>query len=180
MDNILPQSTIDWLFQDESNWHSFVDVLAEVRDIVWTKDTAMSVFTQMPFVVQAEALQWSLSDTVFRDAAYSYLRDHPHLVEDIQLMCGLCHRPLGELLVEDHHLTPKELGGKDTVPVHKMCHQKIHATFTNRELLHKYHTFEALRSHPEIQKYIEWVQSKDPSFYDKNDQTAQRRAKNKK
>lgn len=40
--------------------------------------------------------------------------------------CCICHRPLGDVLIEDHHLTPKTFKGRDTVLVHTVCHQKIH------------------------------------------------------
>lgn len=93
---------------------------------------------------------------------------------DIDKNCAICTRIIGDVNVQDHHLIPKELGGKETIPLHKMCHQKIHATFTNRELLHKYHTPDIIRTHPEMIKFIEWIKNKDPSFYLKNDDTASR------
>ena len=48
------------------------------------------------------------------------------------LICGLCDRPLGQR-VERHHIIPKSKGGTETVPVHPICHRKIHKRFTNRE-----------------------------------------------
>jgi hypothetical protein len=74
-------------------------------------------------------------------------------------------------------MIPKELGGKVLEPIHKVCHQKIHATFTNRELLHTYHTFEKLLSHPEIEKFVAWVRKRPPEFYDKNQETNTKRSK---
>lgn len=91
--------------------------------------------------------------------------------------CGLCGRPLGDVRIEQHHLIPKTFKGKDTVPIHKICHQKIHATFAERELLHYYHTFERLLEHEQIQKFVRWVQKKSPDFYDKNDDTKARNRK---
>lgn len=78
--------------------------------------------------------------------------------------CALCGRPLGNRW-NWHHLVPKTFKGKEMVPMHLICHRKIHSVFSDRELLQKYHTIEALRSHEEIQKFIEWVQNKDPDFY---------------
>ncbi len=89
--------------------------------------------------------------------------------------CGLCGRPLGALHIQDHHLIPKTFGGKVTAPMHKMCHQKVHATFSERQLQHYYHTFERLLEHEEIQKFVKWVKRRPPEFYDKNDDTADRR-----
>ena len=91
--------------------------------------------------------------------------------------CEVCNRRLGDIRVEYHHLIPRELGGRVTIPIHRICHQKIHATFTNRELLHQYNTVDAILTHPEIQKFVKWVQNKDPSYYTKNDDTSGRKAK---
>ena len=62
--------------------------------------------------------------------------------------CPLCGRPLGSVHVDRHHLIPKTFKGKDQFLVHKICHRKIHSVFTERELLHSYHTWDALRSAP--------------------------------
>lgn len=91
--------------------------------------------------------------------------------------CCICHRPLGDVLIEDHHLTPKTFKGRDTVPIHKICHQKIHSTFSERDLLNYYHTADRIREHEEMQKFIKWVSRKDPGFYDKNRDTAERKRK---
>lgn len=93
--------------------------------------------------------------------------------------CGLCNRPLGELRVQWHHLIPKTFKGKVLVPLHQICHQKIHTTFTERELLNWYHTFERLLDHLEIQKFVAWVKKKPLEFYVKNDDTAERKRKRK-
>lgn len=94
--------------------------------------------------------------------------------------CPICHRALGDINIQQHHLIPKELGGKETIPVHKMCHQKIHSVFTNRELLQVYHDPEIIRSHPEIANFITWIANKPPSFYMKNDETSIRKSKRRK
>lgn len=91
--------------------------------------------------------------------------------------CGLCGRLLGTVRIEQHHLIPKTFKGKDTVPIHKICHQKIHATFSERELLNYYNTFDHLLEHEQVQKFVAWVKKKEPSFYDKNDDTKDRNRK---
>lgn len=95
------------------------------------------------------------------------------------MKCGLCGRPLGDVLIQQHHLIPKTFKGKDTVPLHKICHQKIHATFTERELERYYHTFERLLEHEQIVKFVAWVATKPLDFYMKNDDTSDRRSKRK-
>lgn len=80
-------------------------------------------------------------------------------------LCPLCGRPLGTTNVDRHHLVPKSLKGKEQFPVHKICHRKIHATFSEKELLRSYHTWAALQSHADIQSFIGWVARKPPEFY---------------
>jgi hypothetical protein len=91
--------------------------------------------------------------------------------------CPLCDRELDELSTDKHHLIPKTFKGKDVVLLHKICHRKIHATLTERELLKTFHTVESLRAHPEISKFITWVSKKPPSFYDCSIETNVRKNK---
>jgi hypothetical protein len=81
-----------------------------------------------------------------------------------ELSCFLCGRPLGRR-VEWHHPVPKSRGGRETAPVHPICHRTIHATLDNKELARGYHTPEALRAHPEVAKFISWISSKEPDFH---------------
>jgi hypothetical protein len=89
--------------------------------------------------------------------------------------CQLCGRPLGTIRIEDHHLIPKTFKGRDVIPIHRICHQKIHATFSERELYNYYHTVERLLEHEQIIKFVNWVRKRPIEFYDKNDDTAERR-----
>ena len=91
--------------------------------------------------------------------------------------CCICQRPLGDVRVQHHHLVPKTFKGKDTIPIHQICHQKIHATFSERELLNYYNTADRILEHEEIQKFVKWVQKKDPAYYDKNNDTKDRKHK---
>ena len=79
--------------------------------------------------------------------------------------CPLCGRPLGTVNIDRHHLIPKSLKGREQFPIHKICHRKIHATFSERELLRAYHTWEALRGDDAIRAFIDWVAKKPPAFY---------------
>lgn len=96
---------------------------------------------------------------------------------DAEIKCPLCHRELGDINIDEHHLIPKTFKGKDTEKIHKICHQKIHATFSERELLNYYHTWERLREHSEIEKFIKWVSKRDISFYDVSKDTNDRNKK---
>ena len=93
--------------------------------------------------------------------------------------CPICERPLGDVRTSKHHLIPKCKKGKEVAMLHDICHAKIHHTFTETELEQHYHTAERLREHSEMQVFIKWVQKKDPSFYDRNKDTATRRSKRK-
>ena len=85
-------------------------------------------------------------------------------------ICPICCRPIPpEAKQSLHHLIPKLRGGKGgpTVLVHQICHNEIHATFTEAELARSYNTPEALRSHPRIAKFVAWVSKRPPTFHSK-------------
>jgi hypothetical protein len=84
-------------------------------------------------------------------------------------LCPLCHRELAHPF-NKHHLLPLSKGGKNspTITLHKICHDKIHAVFTEVELKRYYDTIERLQQHEEIAKFIKWVANKEPQFYDKS------------
>ena len=91
--------------------------------------------------------------------------------------CPLCNRELGTEGIDRHHLVPKTFKGKELVTLHKICHRKIHATFTERELLSYYNTIERLLESEHIQEFVKWVSKKDPSFYDGTKDTHDRKRK---
>ena len=67
--------------------------------------------------------------------------------------------------MEWHHPVPKSRGGRETVPIHPICHRTVHATLTNAELERGYADAASLRAHPQIARFIEWVSDKDPDFH---------------
>lgn len=78
--------------------------------------------------------------------------------------CPLCGRPFGEK-VEWHHLVPKSKGGRNMVPLHPICHRKIHTIFSDTELARRLSSIEALSAEPDIIDFVAWVGSKPPDFY---------------
>jgi hypothetical protein len=78
--------------------------------------------------------------------------------------CFLCGRPLGRR-IEYHHIVPKSRGGRETAPIHPICHRTIHAALTNRELEQGYAEPAALRAHSEIARFLDWIRDKDPDFH---------------
>lgn len=102
---------------------------------------------------------------------------HTKQLPDLLPLCPLCGRPLSGTLDEDHHLIPKTFKGKDTVRIHKICHQRIHSCFDERSLLNYYNTIERILENDEMQRFVKWVSKKDPRYYSKNDDTESRRRK---
>ncbi|WP_246426275.1 HNH endonuclease [Sphingomonas kyeonggiensis] len=78
--------------------------------------------------------------------------------------CALCARPLGDK-VEWHHVVPKSEGGRDTVPLHPICHRTIHASASNAELARLYPTLEALLEREDIRRFVAWIADKPPDFH---------------
>ena len=88
--------------------------------------------------------------------------------------CELCGRK--EIEVTRHHLIPKtrhsnkrnqKLFDRDEVRTRmadlcRPCHSFIHKVLTEKEMELAFNTIEALRAHPEIAKFAEWV-SKRPA-----------------
>ena len=81
-------------------------------------------------------------------------------------ICPLCSRELAEP-ANKHHLIPVSKGGKNTPTIlfHKICHDKIHAVFTETELKRFYNTIARLKENEEILKFIHWIHNKAPQFY---------------
>ena len=85
-------------------------------------------------------------------------------MSDESAPCFLCGRPLGRR-VEWHHPVPRSRGGRETVPVHPICHGAIHRALDNKALERDYASPSALRSHPELARFIAWVSDKAPDFH---------------
>jgi hypothetical protein len=78
--------------------------------------------------------------------------------------CALCGRPLGRR-VERHHAVPLSEGGRETVPVHPICHRAIHAAVANGELARMAGDMAAVRRVPEVARFVAWVAGKPPDFH---------------
>ncbi|WP_331851804.1 hypothetical protein [Polynucleobacter necessarius] len=72
---------------------------------------------------------------------------------------------------------PKSKGGKTTQYLHRICHRQIHALFTETELANQLNTASALQAHPEMKKFISWVQTKPEHFYEKTRKSARVKAR---
>lgn len=78
--------------------------------------------------------------------------------------CWLCARALGQR-IEWHHPVPKSRGGRETVPLHPICHRTIHASFGNAQLQRLTPQPAALLADPAIRRFVDWVAGKPPDFY---------------
>lgn len=95
--------------------------------------------------------------------------------------CPICNREMIDgPSIDEHHLIPKTFKGRETILLHRICHQKLHSVFTEREMFQYYHTVDRLLENSEIQKFVKWVSKKDPEFYSTNRETKQRKAKRRK
>ncbi len=85
--------------------------------------------------------------------------------------CGLCDRAVQRLT--RHHLIPrtrhKNKRNKKTFDrreVHRTvglcspCHRHIHTVLDNKELEREYNTLEALKAHPNVEGFVEWIRRK--------------------
>jgi len=85
-------------------------------------------------------------------------------------ICPLCDREIPpDVKQSEHHLIPKLKGGKGgpKVLMHHICHREVHASLTEAELARSYNTPEALRAHPRLAKFAEWVGKRPPGFISK-------------
>lgn len=107
------------------------------------------------------------------------MRKQRHLEDDVTLasddagtdpVCPLCDRPIpADVEQSRHHLIPKAKGGRntETVLLHHICHKTIHRVLKESELARNFNTVEALRAHPELGKFFEWVGKRPPGFLGK-------------
>lgn len=83
-------------------------------------------------------------------------------------VCGLCGRPIPPgARSSRHHLVPRLKGGGNgpVVRLHQICHSTIHAHLSEAELARNYASVEALRAHPAIARFIDWVRGRPPGFH---------------
>lgn len=127
--------------------------------------------------------EWQLGDThcpkhELRDSSGRIqLRTHD---TDADLgPCPLCGRTMFEDSSDRHHLVPRCRGGVETTHLHRVCHSKLHHTFTEKQLEEEFSTIEALLEHVEVKKFIGWVRNRDPRFCGGNEDTHDRRRRRK-
>jgi len=81
--------------------------------------------------------------------------------------CPLCGRELDDT-ADLHHLIPRSKKGKETVRLHKICHNKIHSLFDEKLLATHYNSIEKLLESEAIQRFIKWIKNKPKDYNDKS------------
>ncbi|MQX35578.1 HNH endonuclease [Roseospira navarrensis] len=66
--------------------------------------------------------------------------------------------------VEWHHWVPRSEGGRESAPLHRVCHRMIHRLFDHATLARHMTGPEALRAHPEMARFLAWVRKQPPAF----------------
>lgn len=81
--------------------------------------------------------------------------------------------------IDRHHLVPQAKGGRHGFKdlCHVVCHRKIHSTLSEAELASEFFTWERLRGHPHLQRFIKWVRKKHPEYIDTHKDTLDRSKK---
>ena len=96
-------------------------------------------------------------------------------------VCPLCGRDIPSELESRHHLVPRLKGGKTTkeniVVLHRACHDKIHAVFTEAELARSYTSIDALLTEPEIMKFAAWIAKRPIGFNDRTPSLRKRKGR---
>lgn len=90
-------------------------------------------------------------------------------------VCPLCGREIPPAEQDAHHFVPKSKGGRETQLLHRICHRQVHALLSENELARQFSTAQALLTHPDVLKFVQWVRRKPPDFFEKSRKSAQRR-----
>jgi hypothetical protein len=79
--------------------------------------------------------------------------------------CSLCGRSVPPQFITEHHLVPREEGGKSEhkIPMCRPCHGHVHAIYDNKTLAAVFSTIESLRRDPQVQKFVNFIRKQDPA-----------------
>ena len=113
-----------------------------------------------------------LNNIVEQIAIHTYIyfvmnRHHQKNDEEIGT-CSICDRPMVAGISSDkHHWIPQSKGGKkgEVAVIHRICHDKIHSVWSEKELARVYNNAEVIKNAPEMAEFLSFVKKKDASFY---------------
>jgi len=89
--------------------------------------------------------------------------------------CALCGRLIPPSQRDEHHLVPKSKGGKEIAVLHRVCHRQLHALFNETQLAKEYSTVQALLANDDVRRFVDWVRTKPPGFYERTRRSATKR-----
>lgn len=96
-------------------------------------------------------------------------------------VCPICERDMFKdgKSTNQHHFVPKSQGGKEQDMVHRVCHDKIHSIWTEKQLAQEYSSAEAILENEEMKKFVKWIEKKDELFYTSTFDSKERNKKRK-
>jgi len=89
--------------------------------------------------------------------------------------CALCGRSMPDGSWNEHHLVPATFKGTEKIALHKVCHDTLHRTLSEREMQKYYHTIDRLLENEDIQKFVSWIKKKPNDYYSKTKETKERK-----
>ena len=106
---------------------------------------------------------------------------------EVPATCELCGRPVRHLT--RHHLIPRTRHANrrnkrdfDRADVHRRiawlcrpCHDHVHNVLGEKELEREYNTLEALRGHPDVARFVDWIAGRPADFRPPRGRRARRR-----
>lgn len=64
----------------QNDWNHLHDVVLDITDDSKSQEQLERIFLALPKLLQSEATQWGMNDTVWRENAHIYLSAHPELL----------------------------------------------------------------------------------------------------
>lgn len=91
--------------------------------------------------------------------------EHVPVRREESVLCALCGRQVPRAVITEHHLVPRERGGKPehVVPMCRPCHGHVHALFDNKTLAASLNTLDALRRAPDVARFVRFIRKQDPA-----------------
>lgn len=83
-------------------------------------------------------------------------------------VCCICDRDMvAGISADDHHWIPQSKGGKKgpKTTIHRICHDKLHSVWSEKELAKTYNNPTVIKVAPEMQEFLAFVKNKRPDFY---------------
>ncbi|WP_426065811.1 hypothetical protein [Gluconobacter sp. NFX36] len=117
-----------------------------------------------------------LSQLMGRNRAFEKRLEPPGAYDGV--CCGLCGRPIPSTARSSrHHLIPKLKDGAqaETVRLHQVCHNAIHAHFSEVELAVRLNEPEALRQEAVLAPFLSWIRRKPADFHASTRRAASKR-----